>query len=191
MSASTRAGQAAALAALLVGAASLSPGKAGDGAKEKKGTFAVVNPAKDIHVLSDREEGTVAFFRRHRLVVGGLLVEELRQALAAEKPRTRVFVNYTSHNDDPKKEELFGTFVKLAPIKGEVARLLQGQVKGPDGKERFSVTVILRRDAADAELYHAVGYTTRSSVSSFARGKRQEPDDFSPQDLRFRDGEAK
>jgi hypothetical protein len=164
---------------------------AGEGGKEKKaGTVALVNPAKDIHVLSDRKEELVNFFHRSRVIVGGLRLEDLKQALKAAKPREKVFLNYTSHNDDRNKEELFGSIVKLAPITGEAAQLLETQMKGPDGKERFSVTVILKRDAADAELYHAVGYTDRSSVCFFSRGERKAPDTFSPPDLRFQ-AEAK
>lgn len=159
-------------------------------AQEKKPSlFTLVNKSKDIRVLSDKDETVPDYFRRHRLIVGMLPAKEVEAAIEAKSPREKVFVNYTSHNDDPKKEQLFGDILKLAPLSKEAAALLREHGFG-GGKKPFQVGVILRRDAADAELYHVVGWTGRSSVSFFASDKRVGGDDFSPRDLRFQ-GEKK
>jgi hypothetical protein len=156
----------------------------------KPGEIALTNPAKDIQVLSDRKESISQFFQRNRIVVGSQIISEVKTAIEAKKVREMVFVNYSSHNDDAAREQLFGTNLKLAPMPPSVAQLLRKQLADPDGKERLGLTLILRRDAKDGDLYHVAGCTTRTSVSFFANDKRTPPDEFSPRDLRFK-GEAK
>ena len=43
--------------------------------------------------------------------------------------------------------------------------------------------MVFVRDASDKDLWHAVGFTKRSSVGFFAGTKRVKPDDFAPADL--------
>jgi hypothetical protein len=154
--------------------------------EKKPETFSLTNKAKDIQVVSDRDEAIVAFFRRQHLLVAGLEWREIQRAQEARQAREKVFVSYASYNDDPEKTALFGATIKLAPIPETVARVLAPHKKGPDGKENFQLTVVLRRDEKDAELYHVVGCTDRSSVGFFTVDKARAPDDFSQKDLMYR-----
>jgi hypothetical protein len=124
-------------------------------------------------------ESLPAFFQRQPILVGGLLGTELQACLEAKKPREKMFINYASFNDDRSKESLFGAFITLAPVSEPVAKLLKERGKG-------TVTLILRRDPKNAELYHLVGWTERTSVGFFAGTKVKAPDDFSQADLRMK-----
>src|SRR5262245_54066128 len=76
--------------------------------KETPGEFSLVNKAKDIHVVSDRDESILDYFQRNHVIIGGVGPKELSKILKAEKPLAKFFVNYASYNDDPEKASLFG-----------------------------------------------------------------------------------
>jgi hypothetical protein len=149
-------------------------------------TRVLTNKAKDIWVVSDREETVVKFFQRQHLLVGIMLAEEYKKLIAANKTRDKVFVSYASYNDDEKKEALFGATIKLAAPTPAAANLLKDRQADADDKDKTSFNLILRRDATDQDLYHVVGLTGRTSVGFFSRDKREGGDDFTQQDLRFK-----
>jgi hypothetical protein len=82
---------------------------------KKPAEVSLVNKAKDIHIISDREEPILDCFRRNRILIGGVVVEELNKVIEAKKPLPKFFVNYASQNDDAKKASTFGATVELAP----------------------------------------------------------------------------
>ncbi|MFO0969417.1 MAG: hypothetical protein U0793_27995 [Gemmataceae bacterium] len=157
---------------------------ASSGDKEKAAAKALTNPAKDIAVLSDRDESIPAFFRRRHIITGGIVDTEYKKLVAAKEPLDKFFVNYTSHNDDKEGEARFGDFLKIAPVAPAVAKLIEDHHKAR--KRDPGVSLVLERDAADAKLYRVVGCMTRQHVGFFALDKRSEGDDFSPRDLRFK-----
>jgi hypothetical protein len=148
-----------------------------------KGPFPLVNPAKDITVLSDRDEPFVDFFKRQHVIVGGMLIKDLDAQITTKEARDKVFLNYTSHNTGGADSTRFGDYLKIAPASEAVAKLLAAEKKGLDGKDRFQVAVILRRDEKDERLFHLAGFTKRTPVGFFASDKKVEPDTFSPKEL--------
>lgn len=163
----------------------LAPAADGDGrSKEQPSAHEVVNKAKDIRVFSDREEATVDFFRRQRVVVGAQLGEEVAKLLAAKEKQRQVFVSYASFNDDPDKAALFGASLDVLPPSPAVVSLLAEQ-KADDGKQA-GLTLIFVRDAKDEKSYRLVGFTRRSPVSFFDDTKRHETDGVSQSELRFK-----
>lgn len=148
----------------------------------------LINPAKDITVVSDRDEKVTDFFKRQRLVVGTLTSQTLIDQFEAKEPGPKVFVSYASYNHGPVGGgfSTFGAYVRIAPIRKPVAMVLAGAVG--DGKRR--VMVVFRRDFADLPgpekappVWQVVGYTTRGDVRLFESGQKKVPDDFSPRDL--------
>src|SRR5262245_37383879 len=115
---------AAALAVALATGEGRSRQPQGAGKAQGPKTFLLTNKAKDIRVISDREESVVDFFRRSHIVVGGF-VEDMKALLEAKEPLKEVFLNYTSFNDDRKKELLFGAFLEVAPPAEPVAKLIR------------------------------------------------------------------
>src|SRR5438105_3008159 len=83
---------------------------------EKPAAHALKNKAGDVHVVSDKDEAVLNYFRRHRLVVGSLGDKETAKVLEAKKPLDGVFFSYASHNDDPEKGSTFGATLKVAPL---------------------------------------------------------------------------
>jgi hypothetical protein len=144
----------------------------------------VVNKAKDIRILTDRKESVPEFFQRNRILTGGLSGEELARVIEAKKPLDKLFVNYASYNDDPEKGALFGAVIKLAPP-SEAARKLLTAHK-PDGMKVLNLTLILRRDDKEPELFTVVGCTDRTPVGFFTVDKKNDADGFSQTDLRFK-----
>jgi hypothetical protein len=156
---------------------------AADEPKEKPAEFTLVNKAKDIRVLSDRDEPILDYFRRNHILVGVVLPEGLTKVIEAREPLSR-FLSYASQNDDPAKASTFGATVEIAPPSASVARLLKEHK--PDSKKRLDLTLILRRDEKKAGLYHVVGCTQRSSVGFFDNDKKDATDGFSQKDLTYR-----
>jgi hypothetical protein len=97
-----------------------------------------------------------------------------------------MFSGYASHNDDDEKTAMFGAIVNLAPPPKAVRELIDAHTKDADGKERFLLILVLRRDAKDPELHHLVGVTDRTAVGFFDRKDMKEPDDFVQRDLKFK-----
>jgi hypothetical protein len=153
--------------------------------KEKPAAFTVQNKAKDLRVVSDRDEPILDFFRRNRILVGVVLPEGLKKVLEAREPLTKFFVSYASQNDDPAKASTFGATLEIAPPTEAVAKLLNEHK--PDGKKKLSMTLILRRDEKKSGLYHVVGCTERTSVGFFDNATKNATDGFSQKDLRYRD----
>src|SRR5438132_549500 len=81
----------------------------------KPGEFTLVNKAKDIRVIAGRDEPIADYFRGNRILVGGVLAEQLNKLLQAKEPLARFFVNYASQNDDPAKASTFGASLDIAP----------------------------------------------------------------------------
>jgi hypothetical protein len=143
----------------------------------------LVNKAKDIRVYSDRDEPIRAFFERTRLMTGGLGKDQVTKVIEAKQPLERFFLSYASYNDDPEKGSLFGAFIKLTPPSREVAKLLTEQ--RPDGQKKLNLTLILRRDDKDPELFTVIGCTDRTPVGFFDDEKKNEADGFAQKELRF------
>jgi hypothetical protein len=144
----------------------------------------LVNKAKDIRVVGDRGETVTEYCQRSHLLVGGLGKDDVTKVLEAMKPLEKVFVNYASYNDDPQKGSLFGATIKIAPLAEPVAKLLKEHK--PDGQKKLNLTVILRRDDKDPELFLVVGCTDRTSVGFFDDERKNEADGFSQKELRFK-----
>lgn len=163
------------------------PGAALAGTDKPGAAFAAVgkplqvvmsNPAGDITVVSERDERFAEFFRRQPVMIAGVSAD-LRAKLLhdAEGSGGRVFVDAASFNVDGPRAAVYGASVKLAPVafaSPEYRLLMRAPRTG---------AVVFVRDASDKELWHAVGFTTRSSVGFFAETKRTAPDDFAPTDL--------
>ncbi len=137
----------------------------------------LVDEGKNLFILSDRPEKATEFFQRNRVVVGAIWQKDLNKLSQAKEPIGKLFLDYTSANDDPAKADRYGDALTLAPLGQEVAALIDkhAEPKGNDG-DRI-VTVILRRDAK-AELYHVVGLTTHTPVSFFTLKEKLKGDDF-------------
>ena len=144
----------------------------------KDARFVLTNPARDITIVSDRHETFVEFFHRQPVLVA-VVPDALREKLiyGAKGPLEFVFVDQASFNTDGPRVAAYGASMKLVPISFDtpVARLLELTVR--------SEPMIFVRDASDKNLWHAVGYTRRSSVGFFASTARVKPDDFAPADL--------
>jgi RNA polymerase sigma factor (sigma-70 family) len=148
-----------------------------DGGTAKPLQVVLSNPARDVTVVSDRDEGFAAFFRRQPVMVADVLEADRDKLLYDAKGPGRVFVSYASFNADRDRTATYGAFVKLAPppLNGPAYRLLAL------AKPKHAVVFV--RDADDAELWHVAGVTTRPSIGFFAEAKRTPPDDFAPADL--------
>jgi hypothetical protein len=152
--------------------------------KEKPAEFALVNKAKDIRLISDRDEPILDCFTRNRILVGGVLPEELTKVLEAKEPLPKFFVNYASQNDDAAKASTFGAYIEIAPPSAAVAKLLK------ENKKTGTLALILRRDEKKPGLYHVAGCTERTSVGFFDNDKKNVTDGFSQKDLCYK-GEPK
>lgn len=142
-----------------------------------------MNKTKDRRVISDRDEPSLDYFRRHRIFIGGVLSAGLTKVIDAKETLPRFSVSYASQNDDPEKASTFGASPDIAPPSAAVARLLN-EYK-PDGKDRFSLTLILRRDDKRTGLYHVVGCTGHTPVRFFDNGKENATDGFRQKNLCF------
>jgi RNA polymerase sigma factor (sigma-70 family) len=153
------------------------PGGSGAGAA-KPARFLLTNPARDITVVSDRHETFVEFFRRQPVLVAVVPAEVREKMLYDEKgPVGHVFVDSASFNVDGPRSAAYGASVQVASV------ALNGPVYGMLEMTPVQTAVVFVRDAANKELWHAVGFTTRSSVGFFAGTERIKSDDFAPADL--------
>lgn len=154
-------------------------------AEEPKKEVPLVNKAKDIHVLSDRDEPILDHFRRNRILVGAVVPEELTKILMAKTALPKFFVTYASQNDDATKVSTFGAYLEIAPPTAAALKLLEEHKK-----QKLALTLVLRRDDKKAGLYHVVGCTPRTPVGFFDNDKKNDVDGFSQKDLCFK-GEMK
>jgi RNA polymerase sigma factor (sigma-70 family) len=144
----------------------------------KPALFVMQNPAKDITIISDRHETFVEFFRRQPVMVAHVPANVLDKVLYdAKGPTGLVFVDSASFNVDGPRAASYGASVKLAPVpfNSPVSHLLELI------DQRHSVVLV--RDPADKDLWHAAGVAKRSPVGFFATKERVKPDDFAPADL--------
>ncbi|MBN9118075.1 MAG: hypothetical protein J0I06_02725, partial [Planctomycetes bacterium] len=153
-----------------------------DAGTAKPALFVMTNPARDITVVSDRHEAFVEFFRRQPVLVASV-PKDVRDKLLydAKGPVGFVFVDNASFNVDGPRVAAYGASVRLAPVtfEGSAFRLLEAiDARHP---------VVFVRDASNKDLWHAVGFTRRSSVGFFAVAERVKPDDFAPADLLHRE----
>jgi hypothetical protein len=144
----------------------------------KEARFVLMNPARDITIVSDRQETFVEFFRRQPVLVA-VVPDALRSKLLGDTKGAIdfVFVEKASFNADDPRVAAYGASVKLAPVPfdGPVHRFLDLAAE--------SEPIVFVRDVGDKNLWHAVGFTRRSSVGFFAATERVKPDDFAPADL--------
>jgi hypothetical protein len=147
----------------------------------------VINPAKDLAILNDREESIVAFFRRQKIMVASMLPKELATTLEGKSAGRQQFVNYSSYNTEPMNAR-FGSNVTIETPTEPVVRLLREAV---DKQGDRPLSLIFRIDEKNADQVAIVGYTYRSSVSFFNTDRRVPPDDFSPADLVYQVPKAK
>lgn len=154
--------------------------------KNKPKSELLVDEGKSLFILSDRREKVAEFFQRNRVVVGDIWQKDLNKLSQTKEPIEKLFVSYTSANDDPEKADCFGDTLTLAPLRPDVAALIDkhAEPKGADGDRR--VTVILRRDAEHAGLHHVAGLTTNSPVSFFVSKERVKGDAFAPAELKYK-----
>lgn len=157
---------------------------AGEAGKEKPADFALVNKAKDIRVISERDEPIQDFFQHNRILIGGVLPEALDKVLRAREPLPKFFVSYASQNDDAKKASTFGATLEIAPPTQAVTRLLQ------ERRTKMTLTLILRRNDRKPGLYHVVGCTERTPVGFFDNDKKNATDGFTQKELCYK-SEAK
>jgi RNA polymerase sigma factor (sigma-70 family) len=145
-------------------------------AEAKPSRFVLKNPAGDITVFSDRDEKLVEFFRRQRVMVAGVTKKDFTTAAGATRPTDKVFVNYSSQNDDSVLNATYGAYVRLTPIRAELVEMI------PDPDKS---ALVLVPDAKQQDVWHVVGFTTRSSVGFFTLNEKGKGDDFAPADLLF------
>jgi hypothetical protein len=164
---------------------------AADREAKKPAEFALVNKAKDMFIVSSRDEPILDYFRRNRILVGGVLDKGLGERFAAledllqaKKPLNEFWVSYASQNDDPKKAATFGAWITVMPPSPAVAKLLKEHKL--DGKETNGLTLILQRDEKKPAVYHVVGYTKRTPVGFFGNAEKNAADGFSQKDLCFK-----
>jgi hypothetical protein len=142
----------------------------------------VSNPAKDIHVVTDRDESVKDYFTRTRLVVGWVPMRKdpaetpgLSDVLEATD--TVKLLAYRPSLKDETDKGWFGMPLKVAPPKPAVVELLEG-IQKQSGAE-----LIFRK--GDDGLHHVVGYTTRKNGGFFSDEAVNKDDGYSPKDLRF------
>jgi RNA polymerase sigma factor (sigma-70 family) len=152
----------------------------------KPASFVMQNPARDITVISDRHEKFVEFFTRRPVLIAQV-PETVRDKILYGGKGTDgpTFLGNASFNTDGVRAAVYGASVKLAPVTflGPVYRLLDANTKAK--------SMIFVRDAADKDLWHAVGFTSRDSFAFFASKDRVKPDDFAPADLIHHEKPAK
>jgi hypothetical protein len=138
----------------------------------------MTNPAKDITIVSNRHEKFVEFFRRQPVLIAVVPANLRDKMLYDAKGVDKLsFLDSASFNVDGPRVAVYSASVKLAPVAqdGPVFRLLEmTAAKHP---------IVFVRDADDSNLWHAVGFTSRSEVGFFASAVRVGADDFSPADL--------
>jgi RNA polymerase sigma factor (sigma-70 family) len=144
----------------------------------KPAHFVMVNPARDITIVSDRHETFVEFFRRQPVLIA-VVPDDVRAKIlfTAKGTVDFAFVENASFNVAGPRAATYGASVKLAPLSHDnpVVQLLEsGTRKEP---------IVFVRDGVDKNLWHAVGFTRRSSVGFFTSTERTKPDDFAPADL--------
>ena len=167
---------------VLAAASADEPG--GEPKKDKPAPLTLVNKAKDIRVVSDRDEAILDYFRRNHIIIGGVQAKELNKIFEAKEALTKFFVNYASYNDAPEKASLFGANLEIAPLSEAVAKLLDKH--RPDGKKTLRIALILRQDDTRPALYHVVGCTERTSVGFFDDDKKNNTDGFSQKELCYK-----
>ena len=85
----------------------------------------LVDDGKLLFILTDRKVKVPEFFQRHRIVVGAIRQKDLDKLSRAKEPIKRVFLDYTSANDDPEKAGRYGDNLTLAPLSPDVAALIE------------------------------------------------------------------
>lgn len=180
--------------------------QAGGLKRQDPAEFTLVNKAKDIHVVSDRDESILDFFGRTRILLGEVLDKsavpaesDLEKLLQAKEVLTKFWVSYPSKNDDPQGPAFYGAWIKVAPPSAAVLKLFNDHK--PDGKDGHVrvVTLILRPDEKVPDMYRVIGFTERHSLWFFGADtvvgrpeseKKNATDGFSQKDLSFK-GEPK
>jgi len=151
---------------------------AGDSGSAKPARFVMLNPARDITVVTDRHEAFAEFFRRQPVMVATVPADVRDKLLYTAKGTVNfVFVDDASFNVDGPRAAVYGASVKLAPVTydGPVYHLLE--------TVGAAHPVVFVRDAVDKNLWHAAGFTRRPSAAFFAGTVPVKPDDFAPAEL--------
>jgi len=58
--------------------------------KEKPAAVTLVNKAKDIRVIAERDEAIRDYFQRNHIIIGGVQAKELKKVLDAKEPLAKV-----------------------------------------------------------------------------------------------------
>jgi RNA polymerase sigma factor (sigma-70 family) len=149
--------------------------------------FVLTNPAKDITVVSDRQEKLVEFFKRQKLMVAGVRRTDAEALLTAKEPTDRTFLSLPSYNvsrDGGGAVTAYAAVVNVAPPAKPVAELLEPLVAAARNDETVPIRLVFRQDEKEPEVWHPVGFTTRKEIVFFFLSKeKKEPDDFAPADL--------
>jgi hypothetical protein len=160
------------------------PPAADEPAKDKAESFTLRNKAKDICVVSDRDESVRDYFRRNRILVCTAWGPFLKEMLETKKPLPESFVIHNSQNDDPERVVMFGAHPAVGPPSEPAAKLVGDYVSNFKVKDP-RVGLILCRDAKEPGLYRVVGYMERGTWGFFAVKEVNDADGFSPKDLLF------
>lgn len=148
----------------------------------KAGPMVLTNPAKDITIVSDRDEKFAEFFKRQPLMVASLEVKKVTPLLTAADPSERQFLDAAAYNTGAY-HSTYGTFVRVAPIAKPVAGILRPVL---EKRGAMAVSLIFRMDAREKDVWHVIGFTTRPGAAKFFTLKEKvPPDDFTPADLVF------
>ncbi len=154
--------------------------------KKQPTEFTAVNKAKDIWLISDRDESIPDYFHRRRIMVCGMVPDELDKVLSAKETLTKVLVSYASQNDDPQKASTYGAIIDIAVPTEAVAKIVAA-----NRKNSHFFSLILCRDEKNAGLYHLIGYTDRTPVCFFDNDEKNDADGFSQKELLFKDEPTK
>ena len=126
------------------------------------------------------------FFQRNRIVVGAIWQKDLDRLVQAKEPIAKIFLDYTSANDDPEKAARYGDYLTLAPLSPDVAAIIDKHAAPREKDGNRSLDIILRRDPDKANVYRVVGLIKHTPVSFFTLKDKLKGDDFAPVDLKYK-----
>jgi hypothetical protein len=151
---------------------------AGDAGAAKPARFVMLNPARDITIVTDRHETFVEFFRRQPVLVARVPANVRDKILYSGKGTADfTFVDDASFNVDGPRVAVYGTSIKIAPVPFDTSVFYLLEMAPANA------AVVLVRDPIDKNLWHAAGFTKRPSAGFFTGKERVKPDDFAPADL--------
>lgn len=141
----------------------------------------------DFRLVSDRDESVADFFRRNRVLLGGIPFDsrsnhgDLQFIVTANAELPEAWLHHASANDDPGSQLKFITEVRISPPTPE-AKTLLAEIKKSDTPD---FALILIREKEGANVYRPVGYTTHTPVGFFTEKFSGTVEGISAKDLLF------